>query len=266
MESPAKSIIEPYSLPESFYDFAFMPKFEPNLEFLAKMSEQEDWEYKNTKNSTQLPILRAYILYTYKRIAEEKKVAVTKDEKYACWNTGLITSHQEQIYVIFEENKLPDRKSYWHFSKFARRGENDLNKFLTLPDMAHYFEDPSCVVYDTRKELRANIEHIISDNRERFPKELQKMNDYALQNLIKGSVDSVLERVKRNYKTAIPQYYGGSIQLLLPLCLTDASRADLALVVERFHEFYRASTCLTLDMAYNNARQLARPDRDWLQP
>jgi len=23
---------------------------------------------------------------------------------------------------------------------------------------------------------------------------------------------------------------------------------------------------LTLDMAYNNARQLAKPDRDWLQP
>jgi Domain of unknown function (DUF3825) len=72
--------------------------------------------------------------------------------------------------------------------------------------------------------------------------------------------------VKRNYKTAIPQYYDASIQLLLPLSLTDPSKADLALVVERFSDFYRASTCLTLDMAYNNARQLAKPDRDWLQP
>jgi hypothetical protein len=33
------------------------------------------------------------------------------------------------------------------------------------------------------------------------------------------------------------------------------SKADLALVVERFSDFYRAATCLTLDMAYNNARQ-----------
>jgi hypothetical protein len=40
----------------------------------------------------------------------------------------------------------------------------------------------------------------------------------------------------------------------------------MALVVEDFDAFYRASTCLTLDMAYNNARQLARPDKDWLQP
>ncbi|HII1671176.1 TPA: DUF3825 domain-containing protein [Salmonella enterica] len=32
------------------------------------------------------------------------------------------------------------------------------------------------------------------------------------------------------------------------------------------NDFYRASTCLTLDMSYNNARLLARPDRDWLVP
>jgi hypothetical protein len=92
------------------------------------------------------------------------------------------------------------------------------------------------------------------------------MNPFGLQNLVKGAIDSALERVRRNYKTAIPQYYQGSIQLLLPLSLTDPKRADLALVVEKFSDFYRAATCLTLDMAYNNARQLARPDRDWLVP
>lgn len=258
--------VSPYDLPESFYDFALMPQFEQNIQVLAGMAEPEDWDYKHTASHTSFPILQTYIKYTYKRIAEEKKVSVTKDEKYACWNTGLITPHQEPIFIVFEENKFADRKCYWHFRKFARRGEAELNKFLTLPDMAHYFEDPSCVVYDTRKELRSNVEHIISDNRERFPADLQAMNTYALQNIVKGAIDSVLERVKRNYKTAIPQYYNGGVQLLLPLCLTDATKADLALVVERFHEFYRASTCLTLDMAYNNARQLARPDRDWLQP
>ena len=63
-----------------------------------------------------------------------------------------------------------------------------------------------------------------------------------------------------------PQYYKGQVQLLLPLCFDNPQRADLALVVERHQTFYRATTCLTLDMAYNNARQLARPDRDWLQP
>lgn len=99
-----------------------------------------------------------------------------------------------------------------------------------------------------------------------FPTPLQAMQQFGLVNLVKGAIDTAVERVQRNYKTAVPQYYNGTIQLLLPLSLTDPSSADLALVVERFTDFYRAATCLTLDMAYNNARQLARSDRDWLAP
>jgi hypothetical protein len=255
----------PYDLPESFRDFALMPKFDEDIDHLASLAP-EDWDYHNTPSSETHPILRNYIKYTYRRIAQEKKVAVTQDEKHACWNTGLVTPHQEPIFILFEENKFDDRQSYWHFWKFARRGVWELNRFPVLPEMAHYYDDPSSLVYDTRKELRANIEHIIADNRARFPAALQTMSDYGLQNILKGAIDSVIERVKRNYKTAVPQYYDGSIQLLLPLCLTDPGQADLALIVERFSEFYRAATCLPLDWAYNNARQLARPDRDWLQP
>ena len=92
------------------------------------------------------------------------------------------------------------------------------------------------------------------------------MNNFQLQNFIKGSIDNAKERVKRSYKTAVPQYYRNNIQLLVPLCLTDPKIADLALVVEDYGMMYRASTCLTLDMAINNARQTACPDRDWLQP
>jgi hypothetical protein len=92
------------------------------------------------------------------------------------------------------------------------------------------------------------------------------MENYALQTVLNGAMNNAKERMKRSYKTAIPQYYRGQVQLLLPLCLSNAQRADLALVVERHSTFYRAATCLTLDMAYNNARQIARPDRDWLQP
>jgi Domain of unknown function (DUF3825) len=257
---------KPYDFPELFRDFAFMPKFPDDIEALAGMAELEDWEYKQSRSPHPHPVLRNYITYTYRRVAEEKKINVTPDEEYCCWNTGLITATQEPIFVVFSKNKLPDVSSYWHFWKFARKGERELNRFAALPEMAHYFEDPSVLVFDTRKELRVNVEHVVADNLERFPAEVQNLNSFGRQNLVKGAVDSAIQRVRRNYKTAIPQYYQGSVQLLLPLSLTDSARADLALVVERFSDFYRAATCLTLDMAYNNARQLARPDRDWLSP
>ncbi|RKG82006.1 DUF3825 domain-containing protein [Corallococcus sp. CA049B] len=83
---------------------------------------------------------------------------------------------------------------------------------------------------------------------------------------MKGAVENAKERVARNYKAAVPQYHKGRVQLLLPLCMTAPGKADLAIVVERLDGFYRAATCLTFDMAYSNARLLARPDQDWLHP
>ena len=257
---------QPYDFPQLFRDFAFMPKFDDNIDELAVLAETENWDYQHTASPHRHPVLRNYLTYTYRRVAEEKKIAITPDEEHSCWNTGLITAGQEPIYVLFSKNKLQAATAYWHFWRFCRQGQWELNRFASLPEMAHYFDDPSVLVFDTRKELRVNVEHVVSENIDRFPLELSKMNSFGLQNLVRGAIDSARHRVQRNYKTAIPQYYQGNIQLLLPLSLTDPGKADLALVVDRFSDFYRAATCLTLDMAYNNARQLARPDRDWLAP
>lgn len=79
-------------------------------------------------------------------------------------------------------------------------------------------------------------------------------------------IENAKERVRRNYKVAVPQYYKGKVQLLIPICLTKPDVADMALLIQKHEGHYRAATCLTLDMAYNNARQLARPDREWLNP
>jgi hypothetical protein len=246
-------------------EFAYVPRWDDQLADLAALAEPEDWEYHRSASPRPCPILSNYLRYTYVRLAEEDKIAVTSDEAWACLNTGLVTPSQEAIFMLFDKNTNPDQQ-YWHFVRFCRRGEWHLNRFDSLPDMAHYFDDPSKLVFDCRKDLRVNIDHVITDNKVRFPAPYNAMDDYQLQTFLKGATDNARERVRRNYKAAIPQYYNGTIQLLLPLCIGSPTVADLALVVEDFGAFYRAATCLTLDMAYNNARQLARPDRDWLQP
>ncbi|MEA3642699.1 MAG: DUF3825 domain-containing protein [Lamprobacter sp.] len=251
--------------PQDFYEFAFFP--DPNLQIsrLVDEAEKEDWDYNYTVSNHPNPVLFNYVRFTYKRIAEENKIALSEDGQYACFNTGLVTESQEPIYASFEVNRHGEAQP-WFFKGWFRRGRWELNRFPELPEIAHYFDDPSCLVFDTRKDFRVNVEHIVEENKARFPDPYGQMDNYQLQTLLKGSVDNSRERVRRNYKTAIPQYYHSQIQLLLPLCLSNPHKADLALVVERHSTFYRASTCLTLDMAYNNARQLTRPDRDWLQP
>ncbi|MEG3438462.1 DUF3825 domain-containing protein [Pannus brasiliensis CCIBt3594] len=251
--------------PVDFFEFAFIPNLDTSLQDLAQEAEAEDWNYQNTPSDRPLPILYNYIRYTYRKVAEEGKIALSEDGQYSCFNTGLVSTNQEAIYASFEVNRRTDVQP-WYFKNWFRRGRWELNSFPELPDLVHYFDDPASLVFDTRKDLRVNVDHIIAENKERFPEPYQSMENYALQTFLKGAIDNAKERVRRNYKTAIPQYYRGQIQLLLPLCLGNPQRADLALVVERHTTFYRASTCLTLDMAYNNARQITKPDRDWLQP
>ena len=138
-------------------------------------------------------------------------------------------------------------------------------RFSSLPDVANYFDNPADLLYDTSVELRLNIDHIIDDNLSRFPASYQKMDKYQVGTILQGTIDDAKRRIRRNYKTAVPQFYNGKIQLLLPLCLTSKADADLALVVEKENGVYRASTCLTLDMAINNARLIAKPDNEWLK-
>ena len=76
--------------------------------------------------------------------------------------------------------------------------------------------------------------------------------------------EKAARRAAANYTLAVPQFYGGRIQLLLPLCLT-GDKPELALTIQREDGFYAARTCLTLDMAYNNARLICRPEASWIK-
>ena len=83
--------------------------------------------------------------------------------------------------------------------------------------------------------------------------------------------DGALQQTRRilesDYKAAIPQYYNHSIQLLIPICLQNPGIPDLALACMKTPDGtkYLGRTCLTLRMAYHNARLLARLDGSWLR-
>jgi hypothetical protein len=84
--------------------------------------------------------------------------------------------------------------------------------------------------------------------------------------LFDGAVQLAKKKIESNYKVAVPQYYQGKIQFLLPICLLDMEKVDLALAVTKQNGYYTGNTCLTMDMAYNNARLIAKPGDEWLNP
>jgi hypothetical protein len=252
--------------PILFRRFAFIPHFAECIDDLARLAEPEDWEYRRLKSTFAHPILRSYLTSRYQRVAGEGKIRVVQDETQCCWHTGLVTSAHVPIYAIFNKNEVPNASAYWKFWQFAREGDPELAAMTPLPGRPRIYDDPSALVFDPVRELRVNVARLVGENIQRFPHALREFSDVQLQQKVKDALELALGRVHGDSRVAVPQYFGGMVQLLLPLCLTDPARADLALVLDRYAGFYRANTCLTLDIAYNNARQLARPDREWLEP
>ncbi|NJI73203.1 DUF3825 domain-containing protein [Sphingobacterium kitahiroshimense] len=246
----------------SLFDFTWFPNFSQSIEDLKELAMEDNWDYCNDPTGKH-PILVNYVHHTFEKVHGEAKIEYTED--FCCFNTGLVTENQEEIFCYLQINKRPNSSIPYYFIGWRKSSHRDLSKFSKLADVANYITDPSDLIYNPQFELRINIDHIIQDNKERFPTPLNRMENYLLSNILQGTIEDAKRRVKRNYKTAIPQYYKGKLQLLLPLCLQEKGKADLALVIEKENDVYRASTCLTLDMAINNARLIAKPDDEWLK-
>ena len=103
----------------------------------------------------------------------------------------------------------------------------------------------------------------------------EKLSDPDLLERISHSFEYVENQLRHGRTIAVPQYYNGRIQFILPLYLQGQARADFAVIVDksewqgpqsRAEKQYKATTILPLAHAFSNARLLGKPDRSWLLP
>lgn len=256
----------------SLFNFAYFPNYDSNIKYLAEeLAETEPWDFTDVKIKC-FAILKNYLDFTFRKLFLEKKIAYTPNNKYACFNSGLVTNNAEDIFVFFEKYKSKGTYSGspYYFLNFLKKSDNVLLKHFSenLPDTANYFDKPELLFFNPKFELIPDIDHIINDNISRFPTHLQTADAAELRRQIIGSIEEIKKRVRNNYKIAVPQYFDNKIQLLIPLCLSSGSpNPDLALVVHQINNnTYTARTCLSLKMAYNNARLIVKPESNWLKP
>jgi hypothetical protein len=286
------------------FDFGVVANWDERLDALATLAEPERWAYAAVPTSHRLPILDSYLRHTFLRLADEGKVAQTL--RAACFNTGLLTTGQEEIFALFSVSERydpnrptsPDNKK-WFLKTWARSGDRQLTEFPSLPQLASYWTDPADLIFNPALHVELNVDHIARDNVNRFPVELGGQLDrngvpldlqltpeaedeepgsdleilpvhhvqhvpLATRNALDGAMKHSVRLARRSYRLAVPQFHHGRIQLLLPLYLRDANRADLALTLERHGDWYRAATVLYPDWAYRHARLLTRPNSEWL--
>lgn len=262
------------SIPLEIDKFAFIS--DSIYQKLIETAKDENWETKEVKRNKKgeiikYPLLKNYIIFTYQRLAElyncdqgKRPWIVFSDNKnQAIINTGLQTKFYRRIYLGFQKTEEGAKNLYFCKGVYTE-DSNWVLKFQELPIKAKYIENLDDLLYDTNLPLVANNVHILSDQRnmDRLPESLK--NSPSLLNTFEGALNIVKRKVEQNYRIAIPQYHKGKIQLLLPICLQDTETPDLVLVVSRVKKSYRGNTCLTLDMAYNNARLIAKPENNWL--
>ncbi len=225
----------------------------------------EKWDFGTHNNNS---ILKNYLEYTFRKLQDEQKIVYTSNNQFCCFNTGLVTAQLEDIFALFERNNGTGASPYF-FKGFYKKSDSMFLKYFSsnIPTRADFFSDPSALIFNPNCNIIPDIDHIINDNRSRFPAHLQSTGDDNMRRQLIGAIDEVIKLVKTNYKIAVPQYFNKRTQLLLPLCLTPGSKnPDLALVIYKVDDKnYCARTCLTLQMAYLNARLIVKPQSDWLK-
>lgn len=217
---------------------------------LSKLAIDENWSNDTYPNNG---ILVNYMAKTYERLKNEGNVVLS--EEYGLFNTGLFTKYFEPIYAYQPHNGQVTFMTEYELSGIG---------IMEYPERANYFKDPELLLFDWHYPVIVQYEHILESegNINRLPKDIKENDNLAV--LLDGAVNMMKRRISANYKLAIPQFFDNKIQLLLPLCLLSAEKPDLALVVTKVGNVYRGHTCITLDMAYNNARLIARPENNWL--
>lgn len=152
----------------------------------------------------------------------------------------------------------------WYFRGFCDELSPRLKYIEPLPLKPTYQMSHRGVTFNPDWPIRVNIEHILGDaeNLERIPVKIRRAKNLPL--LLETAVELARRKAVIEPGIVVPQGYQGKVQYLLPICLTNMNKPDLAMTLSVMDGYYLGNTCLTLEMAYMNARVISRPIAPWL--
>ena len=258
------------------FDFAFVPEWYAHLDELEQMALPESWQFKKPttepKNKDN-PILERYIHSVFRKQIidyneERDELQALRDfhieNECACFHTGLYNHRYKGIYAFFDRNKRRDSLLEWFFRGFCDELSARLRYIEPLPEPPMYYQNQYGANFNPEWPIRVKVDHILGDkeNIERLPSKIQKAKNLPL--LLETAVELARRRAVIEPGSVVPQGYQGRVQFLLPLCLTNMKKPDIAMTLTIMDGYYVGNTCLTLEMAYINSRVIARPSASWL--
>ena len=186
------------------------------------------------------------------------------ENECACFHTGLYTERYKAIYAFFDCNKRRESMLDWYFRGFCDEVSPRLKYIEPLPERPHYHVTGRGASFNPDWPIRVKVEHILGDeeNMGRIPYRIRRAKNLPL--LLETAVELARRKAVIEPGIVVPQGYQGRIQYLLPVYLTNMKKPDLAMTLSVMDGYYLGHTCLTLEMAYLNARVISRPMAPWL--
>jgi hypothetical protein len=204
---------------------------------------------------------------------------ISDDRKTCLFNTGLIDKFNSDIYLLDTTNGEKNiRKKRLHIeqSKATLRRHYGFNSdiLLEMPSNVKVYDSSSDLIFsatldefDTEDSNR--LHHIVSERMSRLPQNCRDLSFDFVCDRIRESVRKAIKLSERDYKYVVPMYSPryNKIQFLMPLHIhtTVDETPEVALVIGRKDGFYQVFTILNIDMAYENAAVISRPDSSWLK-
>lgn len=260
----------------------------PFKEIAEKTSDgQAAWEFQQPRfkkeySEIAVPKLKNYLNYTFVRLNFLERQEPTNNyfcysnnNDYVSFNTGLQDSFDGDLLLVFqrykpkaEEDSKP--KSEWIYKFCCTPTEGRYRKLfgIQIPKLAWYSEDSRDFIFDTSYTLDKDVFlHLFERAKERSG--MPNATDEVVKNYLRGVIENLVPKIRRNYKIAIPVYYveDKRMQLLLPFVPAWGDETSCFLI-DRDDKLktYRLKTIFDLDQAYFSARLITRPDKDWLNP
>ncbi len=250
----------------------------------------DSWTFHQTrfqdkyKSQTAVPKLKNYLNYTFVRLLNLEAgsagqfVHTSKDGDWITFNTGLQNTFGVDLLMVFEKYKPRNsseadktvRPDWVYKACYASNDRQYRNLFgNSVPDIAWYSSDSRDFVFDASYSLDKDaFDHLFDRAKERAG--LPNASDEVVRNYLRGAIENLVPKIRRNYKVAIPVYYVEEkrMQLLLPFVSASNTNDVSCFLVERddTHKCYRLKTIFDLDQAYFAARLITRPDKEWLDP
>ena len=280
------------------FDFAFVPNYPEPLDRLMRLASSEYWgrggrmlkSYFNHmfdkvmddglmaySNDGEVAVFNTGLQTTDLEMIYAVFVKNERDDAQDWFFRGFTTAKAPGIGdLLVDFDELPDRPRFIHHTEQAffalTAGPPECDWQRMIPENISRIPKHAL---ELASEGRIHLPDIRDVGKESYISSLEDfkeslMDDPGFDTLstwLEEAMEGAMDQLSLDYKYAVPSWHAKDrfVALMLPIRLQSREvNAAIAVVWDEKKKYYTGVNILTLEMAYNNARLIARPEARWI--